>query len=393
MNNDKTLLLLLEGIELPESAYKSAKRRYDDLGEWFDRDDCTLSDHEPHIFVQGSFALGTAIRPTKDGQEYDLDLSCKLRTGISRATHSQQQLKEMVGRELESYRKFRQIESPLEPKNRCWRLNYKDGLRFHMDVVPGIPVDAGQRASLRLLIERHGADPNLSAEIAANAVWITDQRHPGFARIQDSWLSSNPEGYIRWFVSRMEGVRTLLEKRAQIDDVPIYARKTPLQRIIQLLKAHRDVRFETAPDSKPISIILTTIAGEAYEPGRSLSDSLTAILRAFDEFRRSDSDIVLNPVNPAENFADRWKTPEGKRLQLKENFHRWIVQVNADFNYLLSQTDLQELKKRAESSLKVRLDERTAAAALGITAAPQISSATPRHVSIQSPPKPWGSER
>lgn len=392
MNNDKKLLLLVEGIELPESAYESAKRRYEDLGDWFDRNDCTLRGHEPHIFVQGSFALGTAIRPTKPGQEYDLDLSCKLRTGISRVTHSQQQLKEMVGRELESYRRFRQIERALEPKNRCWRLNYKDGLRFHMDVVPSIPVDAGQRASLGLSIERHGADPNLSAQIAASAVWITDQRHPGFALIQDSWLSSNPEGYIRWFVSRMEGERTLLEKRAQIDDVPIYARKTALQRIVQLLKAHRDVRFERAPDSKPISIILTTIAGEAYEPSRSLSHSMMTILRAFDDFRRSNSDTVLNPVNPAENFADRWKTSEGRRRQLKENFHRWIVQVNADFKYLLSQTDLQGLRKRAESSLKVHLDERAAAAALGITASPVVSSTSPRHVSIQSPPKPWGTE-
>lgn len=393
MNNDKTLLLLLEGIELPDSAYKNAKRRYDDLGEWFDRAESTLSQNEPHIFVQGSFALGTAIRPAKEGQEYDLDLSCKLRAAISRATHSQQQLKEMVGRELESYRKFRQIESRLEPKNRCWRLNYKDGLRFHMDIVPSIPVDAGQRASLRLLIEQHTADRNLATEIAANAVWITDQRHPGFAQIQDSWLSSNPEGYVRWFVSRMEGVRTLLEKRAHVDDVPIYARKTALQRIIQLLKAHRDVRFEAAPDCKPISIILTTIAGEAYEPSRSLTDSMTAILRAFDEFRRSNSDTVPNPVNPAENFADRWKTPEGKRLQLKENFHRWIVQVGADFHYLMAQTNSEDLRRRSESSLKVRLDEGAIAAALGVTAVPAISSPSPRHVSMQSPAKPWGSKR
>lgn len=186
VSNDKTLSLLLEEIELPESAYESAKRRYDDLGKWFDRDECTLSDNEPHIFVQGSFALGTAIRPVKHGQEYDLDLSCKLRTAVARVTHSQQQLKEMVGLELESYRRFRQIENRLESKNRCWRLNYKDGLQFHMDVVPAIPVDAGQRGSLRLLIEQHGADPNLATEIAAKAVWITDRRHPKFAQIQDS---------------------------------------------------------------------------------------------------------------------------------------------------------------------------------------------------------------
>src|SRR5258707_15370265 len=109
MENDKRLLLLLEGIELPDRAYESAKKRYDDLGAWFDRNDCTVRDHDPHIFVQGSFAFGTAIRPVKAGQEYDLDLSCKLRKDVGRSTHSQRQLKEMVGIELEAYRGARRI--------------------------------------------------------------------------------------------------------------------------------------------------------------------------------------------------------------------------------------------------------------------------------------------
>jgi hypothetical protein len=391
-SQDRKLLLLIENVELPDTAYEAATRRYDDLGQWFSRDACTVRDNDPHIFVQGSFALGTAIRPVKPGEEYDLDLTCKLRRGASRTTHSQRRLKEMIGVELAAYRKARNIDQPLESKNRCWRLSYKDELPFHMDVVPAIPAESSDRSQLTLLLEQHGLARPLATRIAAEAVWITDQRSPAFDHISDEWLSSNPEGYIRWFESRMREEPELLMERAQIDEVPIYARKTPLQRIIQLLKEHRDVMFIDAPDSKPISIIISTIAGHAYVAGQTLTESMATVLEAFDAFRRSDSDNVPNPVAPDEDFADKWRHPECRHLRLKENFHRWIIQVNADFQYLLRQPDLYDLKKRAEASLKIRLDETTLASALGLVTAapPAVSSA--RRISIESAPRPWAPE-
>jgi cyclic GMP-AMP synthase DncV-like protein len=388
MNNDSNakLDLLLKQIELPDHAYEAAKRRYDDLGAWVDRDGCTLKSFDPHIFVQGSFALGTAIRPVKAGQEYDLDLSCKLRRGIDRTTHSQRQVKDMVGRELEAYRVYRKIQDRLEPKHRCWRLKYQDDLPFHLDVVPGIFADPTRRSQLALMLEQRGADRRLAEDIAADSMWITDDRSPYFESIHLDWLSSNPEGYVRWFLSRMEGTRRALKMEAQVDDVPVYRRKSTLQRAIQLLKGHRDAMFEHACEHRPISVIVTTLAGEVYVPGQSLAETMGTLLRAFDKFRRSNSDVVLNPVNPQENFADRWKTVEGRRHELKENFHRWIVQVTADFQYVLEQTDPRELIKRAQSAWRVRLDERAVTAALGATVP---APASPRRVSIQSAPKPW----
>ncbi|HWZ63654.1 MAG TPA: nucleotidyltransferase [Steroidobacteraceae bacterium] len=391
MANDKQLVLLVERIELPDRAYELAKSRYDDLGAWFDREECSLDGNDPRIFVQGSFALGTAIRPPKEGQQYDLDLSCVLRSGVTRATHSQRQLKEMIGRELEGYRGYRQFDEPAEEKNRCWRLNYRDELGFHMDVVPGISADTARRAALTLLMEQRGIARHLAQDVAAQAVWITDKRVPSYNRLSAEWPSSNPEGYVRWFLSRMSSPQPLLEKRAQIDDVPIYRRKTALQRVVQLLKAHRDSMFASAPDSKPTSIVLTTIAAAAYEANESLTDSMTRVLDALEAFRRSNSDIVFNPVNPEENFADRWKLPEYRPLRLKENFHHWIIQARADFQYLMSAPGAVALMKRAQSALKVRLDENAAAAALGAAAGPSVASQPPRprQVSIQAPPRPW----
>jgi hypothetical protein len=120
---------ILLSLDIPESAYEKAEARYKDLGEWFDQEESLCSPFSPHIYPQGSFRLGTVVRPVTGPLEYDLDLGCRLRFGITKFTHTQEQLKNLVGADLEAYRKARQIESALEEKNRCWRLPYKDEVR------------------------------------------------------------------------------------------------------------------------------------------------------------------------------------------------------------------------------------------------------------------------
>src|SRR5690606_29916977 len=44
---------------------------------------------------------------------------------------------------------------------------------------------------------------------------------------------------------------------------------------------------------------------------------------------------VPNPVNPNEDFTDRWDTLEGKKLDLEGNFKNWLLQAKVDFNNLL----------------------------------------------------------
>lgn len=75
--------VLLREIDLPARAYELAEHRYKDLSEWMGRPKSRLAGYDTHMFVQGSFALGTPIRPVNDGDEYDLDFTCKLRQGVS----------------------------------------------------------------------------------------------------------------------------------------------------------------------------------------------------------------------------------------------------------------------------------------------------------------------
>ena len=166
-NFDEPLFGITVKVEC-SAAYKKAKERYEDLGEWFGREESRFKNNDVHVFPQGSFRLGTAIRPLNNNEEYDLDLACNIRDEISKSTHSQKDLKELVGKELESYRNARGIKSKKEEKRRCWRLEYQDSLNFHMDVVPCIPLD--ESISNLIYEDIYGnyvSDENLSRKISS----------------------------------------------------------------------------------------------------------------------------------------------------------------------------------------------------------------------------------
>lgn len=388
MQNKKQIILkkMLAELDIPESAYEKAVKRYEDIGEWFGREQSSLNQFDPHIYPQGSFRLGTVVRPINGNEEYDLDLSCKLRKGISKKTHTQEQVKNLVGKELEAYRVARGIQEKLEPKHRCWRLNYQDELSFHADIVPSIPEDQQRRIQLSEAIRKSESDQ--FASTADSTVVITDDRNTNYKMISDDWKISNPEGYASWFEDRMKGQSriTLLEK-AQIDTVPTYKKKTPLQQAIQLLKRHRDIMFQKAPDKKPISIIITTLAARAYSGEADLGDALTNILNKMESCVRTTIPRVPNPVDPNEDFADRWVTD----ATLEINFKSWLAQVKADFNFLEASNDARQIVAKAKDRFALNLNESDLAKSLGLTTSTGQTS-TPRVQIIDEnrAAKPWG---
>lgn len=333
----ETLILenIVELLELPDTAYKKAKERYEDLGEWFGRDESLFKDNDVHVFPQGSFRLGTAIRPLNNNEEYDLDLACNIRDGISKSTHSQKDLKELVGKELESYRNARGIKSKKDEKRRCWRLEYQDSLSFHMDVVPCIPLDESISNLIYedIIYGNYVADENLSKKISSKSVSITDTDKENYPKIDSDWYISNPEGYALWFEAMMQknqAIRLLMEK-AQVDKLPSFNQKTILQRAVQLLKRHRDNMFKDNDDSKPISVIITTLAGRAYNGEENLADALKNILDKMDKYINKKGRKVPNPTHPEEDFADKWDDASYTHLKLEENFYLWLKSARRDF--------------------------------------------------------------
>ncbi|MFC3746974.1 nucleotidyltransferase [Paenibacillus sp. GCM10012306] len=379
---------LVERLDLPDSAYDKAKKRYEDLGEWFNRDNSKLSSYDVHIFPQGSFMLGTAIRPIGEEDEYDLDLACKLRQGISKSSHTQEQFKKIVGEELEAYRKARGITEPLVSKHRCWRLEYRDDISFHLDIVPAIPLDELNKAILLESMNNRGTKESIAKGASEKAISITDDRDPNYNKIVVEWNISNPVGYSMWFNEQnyITESYALLEK-AQVDEVPIYRHKTPLQRCIQILKRHRDIMFGD-DESKPISIIITTLAARAYNGESNIYIALTNILEKMASMINSHSPRVPNPVNPEEDFADRWSMPECRHLNLEENFTIWLQQAQRDLNSITTSTDPVLLTESILKGFSVSINSEDLKKKLGLSDSSTFSRKPKDHF-ISEPAKPW----
>lgn len=387
-NNEKLLQELVAKLELPPSAYEKSVRRYQDIGEWLGRDDSSIAINDPHVFPQGSFRLGTAIRPLHEGEEYDLDLACCLRSGITNLSHSQQELKNLIGDELESYRKARGVQKKLDEKHRCWCLEYQDDISFHMDIVPCIPKNEAEKQSLSASLESYGRlNENLRSDVTALAVGITDDRERFYQLKPSDWLISNPEGYAKWFDSRKESVTqglSLTLEKAQVDQVPDHNQKTPLQQVIQILKRHRDSMFQDNPDSKPISVIITTLIAEGYKGTSSLVETLQNALTTLSRFSQLGANFVPNPVNPQENFADKWDDPNYSHLRLEQNFRSWVTSVNQDFAIYLNSESPIDIADSLHEKLNLNISEESVKEALGIAAQQQAPAI------ITSPSaKPW----
>lgn len=335
-------------LDVPPGRYEEAIRRYKSVGEWLSREESTLKDFSPEVYVQGSFRLGTPIRPVNEDEHYDLDLVCELHASKSNLT--QRELKHLLGQEMRIYAKHHAMKDVTESR-RCWTLDYAEGAQFHLDALPAIPDAARKRAQL--------AARSLSTTWVETAIAITDVDHPSYEVRCHDWPHSNPKGYTNWFRSRMreaferQRAAMALEAKANVEDVPSYRVKTPLQQAVQVLKRHRDIRFAKDPDNKPISIIITTLAGLSYRGESNVAYALQAILAGLDSHIETRDGVtwIPNPTDPEENFADRWAT----HPQRKQRFFEWLAAARDDFLRIGALTNRERLVEQATSALGDRV--------------------------------------
>ena len=271
---------IADELNISHSMHEKAVRSYESVGKWIGEG----VDYELKIMPQGSMNLGTVVRPINDSDEYDVDLVCLLKKGASLPLN---QIKNKVGdrlKENETYHKKLEDEG-----KRCWTMQYDE---FHMDILPCVPKDG------------------LFSEPRFTAIKLTHKNESGIYEPR----FSNPYAYHAWFEERMRDV-LLLEKRAfalknktVIDNVPTYTVRTPLQKVIQLLKRHRDICFQNNNADSPISIIITTLAACSYNGETDVYNALLNILKRMPDYidHRNGELWIENPVMKVENFADKW---------------------------------------------------------------------------------------
>lgn len=292
---DEVLGLGIRSLDITAAENRLLVTRYLSVGQF-------LSGHwhsDPadwEIYPQGSMRLGTVTRNIHRNDEIDIDLVAERQ--VDKTQTSQAQLKQDTGVALTGFVGSQPEGNPVldEPGKRCWTLLYPGS---HLDVLPAVP----------------------DAEGAPDSILITDTE-------LRMWQHSNPIGYAAWFHGIMN--QSLVVKASvSVDEVPAWPNKTVLQQAVQALKRHRDIYFTGRLEDRPASVIITTLAALAFHPGGSLYETLcriTSRMPGLVEFTDAGW-CVLNPVNPKENFADRWRNHPARAAA----FFEWIEAAQADF--------------------------------------------------------------
>jgi hypothetical protein len=235
--------------------------------------------YRPQIVAQGSYAAGTAVRPTRPGDEFDVDLVVKLTLPVSwSSTETLTWIRSRLA--LDGVFKTR-----IQPHPRCVRISYASD--FHMDVVPARRV---------------------ATTMPISGVRITRLKVPD--RV-GGWRFSNPEGFVRWCEAQ--------DKRTGGD----------FGRVVMLMKRWRDYN---EPDHRRVkSIVFTTLLGRSV-PGwtaagsssRPDADVLIATLRSLSVKLAPITGVpyVRNPSMASENLARSWKRDDFVvfRKELKDAF-------------------------------------------------------------------------
>ena len=329
---EQRLAEIAEHLDISPSDFRRAQNRFRAVKDWLAGGNYT-SGWTPDTYLQGSFRLGTVVRPYRGDTDRDFDIDQVCELTMPNTYRAPGVLKNDIGDRLKENGDYERMLD--KEGRRCWTLLYaseEERPGFHIDVLPALPSGHGE----------------------AHQIDITDKNQIGY-----SWSKSNPKGYYYWFKRQNTLATQLVEyQRQQIweqnrwlyerpDDVPLQLVRTPLQRAIQLMKRHRDVFF-AHQDSKPISIIITTIATHKYDD-TSIFDTIVNFVkyakgRHESILRKGATDYdgifdyiagkwsVPNPTHQGrlaqdvENFADKWNEDH----VLPSEFFAWVYQLDRD---------------------------------------------------------------
>ncbi|WP_019676933.1 nucleotidyltransferase domain-containing protein [Arsukibacterium perlucidum] len=300
MSEDKKTMLVevlnyvFDNLDLTQSQREQIESAYNAVGEYLASCDDPLLE-AAQIYPQGSMRLRTTNKPLSQ-EEFDVDLILYL-PNAGAATRNE--IVRVVKQHLLNNKVYKDLVVDLP---RGLRINYKGN--YHLDITPGKKYD-------------------LEA-LPGHPLWVVD-KHSGFKE-------SNPEGMAQVFddsclllpkiKSRHRFMEALSNK--SVTQLPDQNVKKPLNRIIQILKRHRDVwsQQDTNPHAvfKPISVVITSLARSAYveviKSGKEYDNELDLILDIIElmphHIETIDNKVLIaNPTMRPENYAEKWNRVEG----------------------------------------------------------------------------------
>ncbi len=90
-----------KSLDITPTQHEAAVRSYEFVGNWLSKPESPLEPYKPEILPQGSFLLGTMIKPVHEDDDLDIDLVCRLEG--KKQSWSQYDLKKIVGDRIKDH--------------------------------------------------------------------------------------------------------------------------------------------------------------------------------------------------------------------------------------------------------------------------------------------------
>lgn len=283
LQREELLARIAQELQLDKTRLERMESAYNAVAELLKKDKDFFDGLVIEVYAQGSKRIGATVRPINNA-DFDLDVVLHIYDPFYR--HSPEAIYNALVRSLEKDAYYKSI---LEKKTRCVRLNYKSD--FHMDILPACMPDTSEKEMIKI--------PEKALR---------------------NWSSGNPKGFANWFLNIAKSVEepllgryadVLVKAQIETERLPEEAYlKTPLQRVVQLLKRYRDIFFEDR-DYPVSSIVITTLAARFYSAEDSIFEAMDNIVQRIkngylEAIRDGKRFKVLNPVNAEEDFTDSW---------------------------------------------------------------------------------------
>lgn len=135
-----------KALDVTKSEHEIITSSYEAVGYFLANDSSPLNVYDPMIRPQGSFLLGTVVRPVAEDADLDIDLVCEL---IRKpASWTQFSTKNAVGNRLKSSERYSKMLD--KEGKRCWTLKYADN-KYHLDILPCFVSEEYQKELERML--------------------------------------------------------------------------------------------------------------------------------------------------------------------------------------------------------------------------------------------------
>jgi hypothetical protein len=302
--DDRVLAEIAVKIQLPPSAYAKVVQRYNTLAQFVEN---AWADRHGEVSVrpQGSVRIGATIS-VRDDKGHDVDATIDVTDFKSYYSSPADVLDDL----FETFRASDRYRNMVTRNTRCVTIQYEDGM--HVDLTPWVNRSRRDHEGcvMHHRTENRSFDPNgrlveSSPELFARAF---ESRMPTDTAFREEYLRKSMEA------DRLGFGGLLLKEAEPLPDQQVVFEKPRALIALQLIKRHRNLRYQKRDGRKPPSILLSELVAETAGTvgvGGGLTEELIRIVRYIaTTFDMADSMGTLisrdNPVDRMEKLTDRW---------------------------------------------------------------------------------------